>query len=475
MRPILCFCASLFLSAALRGADLRFSRYDVRNFGAQGDGVTLDTVALQRTIEACAAAGGGTVYFPPGRYLSGTLVLRSRLTLHLPAGAVLLASTRLADYPVQAPSYHPPSVLLGSKHTEDYPMRHLLYAKDVENVVVEGCGAIDGQGDAFFSQDMKEALARPTPLLEFIGGRGLRVENIAIRNAPGWTVHAKNCDGVKVRGLTILNHPRAINSDGIDIDSSRNVIVSDCRITAGDDCIVLKATRGASGETLPVENVVVTNCVLESAASALKLGTESHADFRHVVFSNCVIRNSRTGIALFAKDGGTMEDVRFAHIVMTTKPKWGQGFEWPIVVEISKRTADSGLSAIRDVAFSDLTVYTKGRVRVSGLPERAIEGVSFRNVEIRTTGYEPLKAAKPGREGPLDPASIPAACIFTHVRGLSLDGVSIMWPADASDTLPRHAVYGDHLEGVVNTRFHGVASAPGGPAIRIENSNTVNQ
>jgi len=434
------------------------AEFDVKSFGAVGDGTTLDTTALQKAIDAASAAGGGVVYFPTGRFLSGTLTLKSRITLELSPGAVLLGSTRMADYPV----------------------KHLLYGQNLEDCAIEGGGAIDGQGDAFFDAKM-EPLPRPSPLIEIWDSRHLRIEGITIRNAPAWTVHPKNCDDVKIRGISLLNNLRAVNSDGLDIDSSRNVIIADCHIEAGDDCIVLKTTSRGDGPVQPVENVVVTNCVLVSAATALKLGTESHADFRHILFSNCVIRNSRTGIGLLAKDGGTMEDVRFAQIVMTTQPKWGQGLEWPIVVDVEKRTAESRLSHLRDVSFSDITIYSKGRVMVTGLPESPLENVTFRDIAVRLGGYETIKGAKKMRggsntvaDGTPDYAPTAAAFIFAHIKGLSVDGLSVTWPeAPAGAPVPeRNAIYGDALDGADLRNLRLTASKSSIDPIVLENSPT---
>jgi hypothetical protein len=431
--------------------------YNVRTFGATGDRKTLDTAAIQKTIDAAHAAGGGVVYFPAGAFLSGTVFLKSNVTLYLAPGATLLGSTRI----------------------QDYNPKHLIYAKGVENIAIEGGGTIDGQGDAFLDKDLKP-LPRPSPLIEIWDSRGIRIQDITIRKAPAWTIHPKNCDGVKIRGISLLNNLRAINSDGIDPDSCRNVIISDCHIEAGDDCIVLKTTNRGNSHG-PTENVTVTNCVLVSAASAIKLGTESWGDFRHVVVSNCVIRDSRTGIALLAKDGGVMEDIHFSNIVMTTQPKWGQGVEWPIVVDIEKRTEQSKLSRIRDVSFSDITIYGKGRVLAEGTPESPIERLSFRNVLMRFTGFEKISGVKKMRggsktvaDGMPDYGPVPAAMIFAHIKGLRLDGLETAWPA-AGDNPERQAVYGDRLEDVFLTGAHGSASLPGRPAVRIENSKDVRQ
>ncbi|HKB90201.1 MAG TPA: glycoside hydrolase family 28 protein, partial [Opitutaceae bacterium] len=378
---------------ALRAADPS-GVFDIKAFGAVGDRKTLDTAAIQKAIDACGQAGGGKVYFPSGGFLSGTIFLRSNVTLYLSPGATLLGSTQISDY----------------------SPKHLIYATDVDNVAIEGGGTIDGQGDSFLDKDLKP-LPRPSPLLEFLDSRRIRIEDVTIRMAPSWTIHPKNCEDVKIRGISLLNNLRGINTDGIDVDSSRNVIISDCHIEAGDDCIVIKTTdRG--GKADPTENITVTNCVMVSAASALKFGTESYGDFRHCVFSNCVIRDSRTGIALLVKDGGVMEDIRFSNIVMTTQPKWGQGLEWPIVVDIEKRTETSRLGGIRDVAFSDITIYTKGRILVEGTPDSRIENISFRNVLVHMSGYEQIKGGHKMRggsntvaDGMPDYGPIPAAMI----------------------------------------------------------------
>jgi hypothetical protein len=425
--------------------------FDVTQFGATGSGTALDTAAIQKAIDAAGAAGGGVVHFPTGRFLSGTITLRSNITLYLSPGAVLLGSTRM----------------------EDYSPKHLIYAKGVVNIAIEGGGTIDAQGDAFFDKDFKP-LPRPSPLIEIWDSRGVRIQDITILKAPGWTIHPKNCDGVKIRDVSLLNNLRAVNSDGVDIDSSRNVLVSDNHIEAGDDCIVLKTTdRG--GPAGPVENVAVTNNVLVSAASALKLGTESHGDFRHCVFSNCVIRDSRTGIALLNYDGATMEDIRFQNIVMTTKPKWSQSVEWPIVLNVSPRTAESKLGHIRDVEFSDITMYTKGRVMAVGADGSPLEQIRFRGVLMRVTGYENIAKAKKMRGGTMtetpgatDYGPTPAAMIFAFIKGLTLDGVTTLWP-DVTDAPARAAIYGDRLQDVTFARLEGAGG------VRIENSKGVKQ
>ncbi|MBI4877429.1 MAG: glycoside hydrolase family 28 protein [Acidobacteria bacterium] len=446
MRVAMC----LFLAAsAARGADYA-QVFNVKMFGAAGDKKTLDTLAIQKTIDACHKSGGGVVYFPTGDFLSGTLTLTSGVTLHLSPGATLW----------------------GSRNIGDYNPRHLLYARDAENIAIEGGGAINGQGEAFWDQDFKP-LARPSPLIELWGCRDVRIQDVRILNAPAWTIHPKNCVRVKIRGISLVNNMKGLNTDGIDPDSSRDVIISDSYIEAGDDCIVLKTTsRG--GPVLPCENVTVTNCVLVSSASALKLGTESHADFRHIVFSNCVIRNSRTGIALLNKDGATMEGIHFSNITMQTAPKVGKGVEWPIVIDLEKRAPESRLGRIRDVTLSDIRIYTKGRIMVTGMPESPFERITFRNVTMRVDGWEAVEKERKLRGGTvrkvpgvIDLGSVPAALILAHIRNLDLDGFHVDWDAPAPAP-ERHVLWGENLDSVRITGFDGRPSRPGGKLAAIQ-------
>ncbi|MDR0901140.1 MAG: glycoside hydrolase family 28 protein, partial [Opitutaceae bacterium] len=428
------------------------------------DGKTLDTAAIQKTIDACHAAGGGTVLFPTGKFLSGTIHLKSNVTLHLTPGATLLGSADIADYPPQKSRYVEGIIDIEGKNQKGYPMRHLIYACGAENIGIEGRGFIDGNGAAFFNEGMTVAHARPTPLIELINCRNLRVTDAAIRNAPGWTLHPKNCDGVYIRGVSIINHPRAINSDGIDVDSSRNVIISDCRIEAGDDCIVLKTTKMGDA-TPPVENVVVTNCVLQSSATALKLGTESHGDYRRVLFSNCVIHSARTGLGLICKDGGTMENVRFDNITLLTRRKWGKGYEIPIIIELSKRNASSPGGVVRNIAFSGITIETNGRVMAHAIDGLALEDISFSNINYRIGGYETLSEAT--RPSPVTNKSlgmIPSAFIFKNVKGLRLENVSAVWPS-VENAPARSLLYFDNVDNPVVESLHGGASAPGAETI----------
>lgn len=392
---------------------------DVTEFGAKGDGKTKDTAAIQKTIDECSARGGGIVYLPSGTYLSGTLRLRSRITLFISPGATLLGSTDPADF-------DPP---------------HLVVADDVEQVAIEGGGTIQGQGRFFWTENFRPRPKRPGPYLVFNRCRQIRIENIHIYETPGWGIKPSECDGVLIRGVTMRSDLRGPNTDGIDPDSSRNVMISDCHIETGDDAICLKSHGGK-----PVEDVVVTNCVLKSDDSGFKLGTSGDGDFRRITVSNSVIFGSRYGLTMFIKDGPTVEGVSFSNIQIETAGR----AEYPILIDLEKRTPQSRVGRIRDISFSDIRMTGAGRVLVSGMPESPLENLVFRNVSIRATGapdvsqsHKPRGVSGMAPAAPeLDFASVPAYYIFAHARSVTLRDIGV----DTDLPTERHAVYAAGVE-----------------------------
>jgi hypothetical protein len=452
---------------ASAGAAAPYPVFEPAAYGAKADRRTNDAAAIQKAIDACARAGGGMVYFGAGNYLSGTIVLKSNVTLHLSPGATLWGSRRIQDYsPV-----------------------HLIYAQGAENITIEGQGTINGNGDAFWEPDFRAKAERPMQMIELVSCRNVRIRDVRIRNTPAWGIHPWDCDGVFIRGISMITDMRGPNTDGIDPDSSRNVLISDSYIEGGDDAICLKTTRRQDGKPAPAcEHVTVTNNVLISDDSAIKLGTASYGDFRDCTFSNNVITGTRYGIAMYIKDGALVEGIQFSNITIDTsvslynqrtnsKREW---VEYPIFLDLEKRNEDSVLSRIRDVSFSDINIRGKGRVLVGGLPDRPLENLSFRNVTMRMTGFETVeKQKKPRGVAKIRPSTpetdysnVPSAMIFANVRGLNLRDVRVIW--DIKEQLQdRHAVYAARVE---DLSIEGFAGGPSGAylaAIGLEKSHGV--
>jgi hypothetical protein len=441
MKPTLLLTAALLSSIAAAG-ELPSSYYDVVAYGAKSGPAGNNAAAIQKAIDTCAQSGGGTVYFPAGDFRTGTIVLKTNVTLHLSPGATLWGSREMADY---NPNY-------------------LIYAQGAENIGIEGSGTINGNGDAYWEPDFKAKPKRPNALIRLEQCRNVRIHDIRIRNTPMFGIHPVECDGVNIRGVSMITDMRGPNTDGIDPESSRNVIISDSYIETGDDAICLKSHR------LPVENVTVTNCVLISDDSAIKVGTGTYSDFHNIVVSNCVITGTHYGIGMYLKDGATIEGLRFQnlsidtsvdHFNRTTKStrEWN---EYPIFIDLEKRKEDSQISRLRDVSFSDIRINTKGRIIIEGMPQHPLEGVSFRDVTMRITGFESIdELHKPrGVKGmppaprEMDYSNAPAALVFANIQQLDLRDVRVTWAAVAARQ-ERHALYASHVADLFLGGFQG--------------------
>ena len=250
----------------------------------------------------------------------------------------------------------------------------------------------------------------------------------------------------------------------MDIVSSSNVFVSDCYIEGGDDCICLKARL----KNKPCENVTVSNCVLISDDSAIKLGTRSTGDIKQCVFNNIVIRDSRYGISMFMKDGGIYEDIHFSDISIETDTLYARHRNvYPIIMDLEKRTETSKVGRIRNVVFSNVSITTRGNCLIGGMPERSIEDITFDTVRMRVvspTGLSKLRKPRGVRNLPTpkpgtDYASQPAHFTFANMKGLSLRNISIT-VEDQDPSNERHAVWGFNLEDVTVDGYKGRQAVP---------------
>lgn len=386
---------SVFVSAVPSGW------IDVKKYGASGNKTELASPFIQKALDACAAKGGGTVYLPPGDYLCGTLVIPSNTTLWLEAGATIYGSRNAGDY-LQNDFKEG---ITGFEQSSSSPI--LIYADGVKNIAMRGKGTIDAQAereylplkqvDGFIARETE--LARkagiemkqyykidPTVCMVFIiNSKNILIEDITMRESVGWTLHLQWSDNIDIRGCYIYSDLNTgVNADGIDLDGCTNVRVSDCLIQTGDDAIVLKTTL-FKGKTYPCENITVTNCILTSTSTALKLGTESHGDFRYITFSNCIIRNTNRALSIVVRDGANVEYVNFSDIRLETNRKhfnwWGNGD--PIWLVIKKRNENSRIGTINNIHFQNIRGVGQGTSVIEGFsPEYPIGRITFSNVRL---------------------------------------------------------------------------------------------
>lgn len=350
------------------------STYDITAFGAVSDGTRNNAAAIQKAIDTCAAAGGGTVVVPPGVFLAGKLHLRSRVELHLSPGATLLCSGDIDDI-------HPPG-----------PYRHgldaaFICAHEAEDIAITGRGVIDGNGRAYIAEKLPHIYVMPEkrPVTFCIAGcKRVTVSDITIRDGANWTLWFVGCDDVMVRGIRLYNDLKLPNSDGIGIDRCRNVHVSDSHIEAGDDAIVLKTMRGFEryGHS---ENIVVTGCTLKSTSSAICIGCEISAPVRNVIFDACVIASSHRGLSINHSFEADIENVLFSNMFIETRifhdRWWGRGE--PIYVKVSPWTDKDRVGRTRNVRFQNIRARSENGVLVQGHEPEHIDGLEFENVHIR--------------------------------------------------------------------------------------------
>jgi polygalacturonase len=422
MRIALCLVLALGLAGCALGSASSF--YDVRDYGAKGDGVTKDTAAVQAAIDA-AAKNGGTVLLPAGTYLCGTIHLKSHVTLQLDAGASIMESPDRADFD--------PYETLPFDAVDDVETTYfhfaLLAGDGAEDIAILGRGTVDGN-----------RTRRGGPkTIALKNCRHISIRGITVRNSPNYSISLLGCDDVDVDGVTIRNS----YADGIDPDCSRDVRIANCSIDSADDAICLKASQ-ALGQPRATEHVVVTNCVLSSNANHIKLGTESAGDFRYCAFTNCTMFNRAAGSP--ASSGLSIESVDGSHIDGLVASNLAMhGAQTPIFIRLGHRgrgVEKRAIGSLTNVAITN--VIATGAViasSVTGLAGSPVTNVSLSSLNITMTGGE---AIFKGLDVPEFESKYPEADMFgvlpayglyiRHVEGLTLDNVQAR--CDQADARP---------------------------------------
>jgi polygalacturonase len=423
--------------------------FDIRDFAAKPDGKTLCTTAIQQAIDHAASLGGGAVRIPAGTWLSGTIYLESHITLQLDQGATLLGSPRLDDYK------HQRKPLAKTGRAEPYQIMALIAGKDLEDVAIRGQGTIDGNGSAYRYKEH----GRPRGI-SLVDCRDVLIEGVRMQSAGSWMQHYRGCQRLAIRGIRVFNHA-TYNNDGLDIDSCRDVVVSDCRVDSDDDAIVLKSVSAR-----PCQNVAITNCVASSHCNSIKLGTESGGGFTNIAISNCAVQSPQetrhlygqdrglAGLALEIVDGGTLDRVAISNVTI-------QGVSVPIFLRLGNRARQyegmkekPGVGTLRNVVLSNIVATGVSPIgcSITGLPEHPIENVTLSRIKLSFDGGGTLQDAS--RKIPERPEAYPESTMFgtlpaygfycRHVKGLVFD--DLVLNTAAADL--RYAMVLDDVEGV---------------------------
>lgn len=390
--------------------------HNVMDYGAKNDSTGKNTEVIKKAIETASSEGGGTVYFPAGKYITGAIHLKSNITLHLEAGAELHFSDDFDDYL--------PMVESRWEGTEVVNFSPFIYANGVENVTIEGRGLLDGHGKKWWgfsevtirnqkddSEDTKwqkefkrlnkdvlapdlpgwveKGFLRP-PFIQFLNSKNIQIKDIKIVNSPFWTINPQYCDNVNIDGVTIQNPPSP-NTDGVNPESCRNVRIANCYISVGDDCITIKSGKDRSGRkvNIPAENYTITNCVMLRGHGGVVIGSEMSGGVKNIVISNSVFDGTDRGIRLKTARGrgGVVEDIRVSNIVMRNIR------DQAIVLDMQYAKTDpepisERTPAFRNVFISGLTGSTKRLARLRGLEELPIENIVFADITMEAeTGF----------------------------------------------------------------------------------------
>lgn len=426
--PILIMFALLLLSTPSY-ADISDNqgRYFVTDFGAVGDGETVNTQEIQSAIDACAKSGGKVV-IPPGTFVSGTLFMKDNVTLYLTEGSVLLGSPHLKDYPEMSPK--------ARSYTDKYVSRSLLYGENLKNIGISGPGTIDGNGHSPAFQE-KGYTNRTRPyLIRFIRCSDIRINDVLLTRSAMWMQHYFECDHLYMHGVRVYNHGNR-NNDAVDLDGCSHVVLSDCFFDTDDDGITFKSTSPKIAE-----NITVTNCVVSSHCNAIKMGTESTGGFRNIAVSNCVITPSEnegivfgrkdglSGIALELVDGGVYESVTISNISI-------KRVNTPLFVRLGNRARPykenipkPPMGTMNSIIISNVTAESSTLIAssITGLPGHPVRDITLDNILLVSPGGG--KSEDTIREIPEVPENYPESSMF-------------------GDTLPAYGLYVRHAENIL--------------------------
>jgi polygalacturonase len=428
--------------------------YNVLKYGSKNDSSKIATEAIKNAIDAASKAGGGTVYFPAGKYLTGPIHLKSNITLFIDAGAVLYFSDNFDDYL--------PMVQSRWEGTDVINFSPLFYAHKAENISIIGRGIIDGNGKKWwdfhhklydknvprskwqeeFARNNKNVIKpdvsamidrgflRP-PFIQPMYCKNVLIQGITIRNSPFWTVNPEFCENVTITGVTI-NNPDSPNTDGINPESCKYVHISDCHISVGDDCITIKSGKDRAGRKMaaPAENYTITNCTMLSGHGGVVIGSEMSGGVKKITISNCIFDGTDRGIRIKTARGrgGVVEDIRVDNVIMKNIRDeaivLNMFYQKSEPEPVSERTPQ-----FKNIHFSNITAQTNRAVLITGIEEMPVEDITFHDIQFNAnTGIEIREARNIELHNVRVTTTTGPALFVENVGGIEIDGVRSMNP-----------------------------------------------
>lgn len=442
--------------------------FDVRDFGAVGDGFTLCTKAFQGALFAASQNyGGGIVKVENGTYLTGSIQLKSNTFLYLDADAFIIGSTELKDYPLPWISAR--------------GMPVLVYSENATNVgIIGNGGAIDGSAVpafvASYSRDQDKFVpqvwidhtnctgeCRPM-LVEFNSCKNVLMQNVTLQNSPDWTSHYVGCDNVYIENVTVLGDFRWPNNDGIDPDSSRNVTIRNCYVDVGDDAICLKA-KTAFGV---LDNVLVESCQLRSRSSGVKFGSATAQNMTNVLVRDVFIWSSNRGLGIQHRDAGNISNVEFRNIVIdgcSYQPTSWWGASEAVWLSSIRRNFSStdAVGRVSNIRYVNITSRAEGGNLISSRTAYPLENLFFENVVLNIDEWQPrrpsLNYTPPSHDyRPVigTPAVVPFATngfYFEHVLNATLQNCSVVFGQPKQQSWGK-CLNGTQMSHVTRDNFH---------------------
>lgn len=412
LRYIVCLVVIASQSVALP----QVPTFHVKAFGAKGDGTTLDSPAIQRVIDtAAASATKAKVIVDPGKYLIGTIELKSGIELYL----------------------HPKATLIISTNREDYRYEAVIFASNAVNISITGRGKILGRGLAFMTRYDPAGewwiFGEWRPKMFILTAcTNLTIRDITFGEAPFWGLHMLGCNHVLVEKVKIRNYLDVPNCDGIVADHCIDVTIRECDIRCGDDAIVIKTTRQPINFG-PSAYIHVHDCTLETQDSALKIGTETTEDIHDIVFEKCTVKNACRGLNIQLRDEGHVYNILFQDIKFVSRyhgdPWWGRGES--ISFTVIPRTPETHIGSISNVIVKNIFGVSENSARICGMPNQPVRNVLFENVTLHVGRWTKYKG------GVLDnrPTTVlqeiephdTAGILVRHAKNVTIKNCAVQW------------------------------------------------